>query len=68
MQDISRSACSKIEELTNTILANERMLDDMYVNYKEQEGVEFTVDFATIGQLELQNRLMRDELNILCSK
>jgi len=68
MQDISRSACSRIEELTNTILANERLLDGMYISHKEQEGVEPTVDFATIGQLEIQNMLMRDELNILCGR
>lgn len=68
MQDETRLACTRIEELTNTILANERVLDDMYINYKEQEGVEPTVDFATIGQLELDNRLMRDELNMLLIK
>jgi len=68
MQDTSKITCSRIEELTNTILANERALDGMYMNYKEQEGVEPTVDFATVGQLELENRLMRDELNMLCSK
>jgi hypothetical protein len=68
MQETSKLTCSKIEELTNTILANERVLDDMYINYKEQEGVTLTVDFATMGQLEVQNRLMREELNTLCNK
>lgn len=68
MQYISKLTCSKIQELTSTILANEKVLDDMYINYKEQEGVEFTVDFATIGQLELDNRLMREELNTLCAE
>lgn len=68
MQGISRLTCSKIEELTSTILANERVLDDMYINHKEQEGVTLTVDFATMGQLEVQNRLMREELKTLCDK
>ena len=68
MQKTSKQVCSRIEELTNTIIFNERMLDEMYIGYKEQEGMEPTVDFATVGQLELDNRLMREELNKLCSK
>lgn len=68
MQQTSKQVCSRIEELTNTIILNERILDEMYIGYKEQEGMEPTVDFATVGQLELDNRLMREELNKLCSK
>jgi len=68
MQSTSKHVCSRIEELTDTIIANERTLDGMYIDYREQECVEPTVDFATIGQLEIQNRVMREELNNLCSK
>jgi hypothetical protein len=53
--------CSRIEEITNLILTNEREIDGLYFKQNENSFV----DFSSINQLEIQNRLLREELNEL---
>jgi hypothetical protein len=63
MESETNKVCDRIAELVSTIITNERVLDSMYMNHKEQDGVIPTVDFSTIRELEIQNKLMRKELN-----
>jgi len=64
----NKKACSRISGLTSAMLENRRVLEIMYNSIKETEGTEKEVDYSTITELEIQNRLIKDELNDLITK
>ena len=55
------AVCSRIGEIVDLILINERVIDSLYF---EDEMSSF-IDFFSINKLEIENRLLREELNKL---